>query len=85
MGFDEGVIDIHGFDADGQPAAARHGVAGVDGQVHDHLLDHAAVAMNEGILRGRLKFERDGFAEEPLQHLGHVADDVLQIERLGVA
>ena len=50
MGFDESGVNVHGFDADGQPAAARHGVAGVDGQVHHHLFDHAAVALNECVL-----------------------------------
>ena len=34
-------------------AAAGHGVAGVDGQVHDDLLDHAGVAADERQFLGR--------------------------------
>jgi len=47
MGFDENGVNVHGLDADGQPAAARHGVAGVEGKVHHDLFDHAAVALNK--------------------------------------
>ena len=39
---------VNGFQrsADGDPAAAGHGVAGVDGQIHDDLFNHAAVGVN---------------------------------------
>ena len=47
MGFGVGGVKVHGFDADGQPPASRHGVTGIDGKVHDDLLNHAAVTLNE--------------------------------------
>ena len=47
MGFGVGGVKVHGFDADGQPPASRHGVTGIDGKVHHDLLNHAGVTLNE--------------------------------------
>ena len=33
---------------------------------------------------GGLEFERDGFAEQPLEHFGHVRDDLAQVEEGGL-
>ena len=40
-------VHVHGRGVDDQPAAVGHGVAGVDGQVHQHLLDHAGVGVDQ--------------------------------------
>src|SRR6185295_4513436 len=39
-------IHVHESCRDRKSASAWHGVAGIDGEVHDHLLDHAGVAFD---------------------------------------
>ena len=84
MGLHVGVVDLDRVGADGQRAAFGHGVAGIDGQVHDDLLDHAGVRLHQGQFGRRIEFERDGLAEHALEHLGQVADHLAQVERLGL-
>ena len=80
------VLDVilghhDGTEADSQRAAAVHRITGIDAKVHDDLLDHAAVPVDEGEFRRRGKFQSHGFAEQPPQHLAHVGDDFPQINR----
>ena len=42
------------------------------------------VGLHQGQLRRRIEFERDGLAEQALEHLGQVADHFAQVERLGL-
>ena len=55
---------------DVQVTAARHGVAGVDGEVEEHLLDHAGVRPDEGQRLGIAAFQVNVLADDPLEHLG---------------
>ena len=84
MHLDVTFFNAHGLDADGERTAARHGVAGVDGKIHDDLLNHAAVADDDRQFGGRMKFQRDVLADEALEHFAHVADGLAQIERPGL-
>ena len=64
MGLHVGVVDLDRVGADRQRAAFGHGVAGIDGEVHDDLLDHAGVRLDQGEFGRRIEFERDGLAEQ---------------------
>ena len=61
----------------------RHRVAGVDREVHDHLLDAAAVGHDAPEVRAEPAFEVDVFADQSLQHPLDVADHLVEVEHLG--
>jgi len=77
-------IKVDCLQADFQDAAARHGVAGIDGKIHHDLLHHAAVAKDDGQFIRGTESQGNIFADQAVQHLGHVADDRAQVERLGL-
>src|SRR6266436_1944913 len=69
--------------ADDQPPTVRHGIAGIDGQVHDDLLDLARVGLDvpERALGHRHQVDR--FPDQPLEHGLHAGHDAVQVEHLG--
>ena len=48
------------------------------------MLDHARVRLHERDFRRRMEFEADGLAQQALEHLATGADDLAQVERLGL-
>jgi len=84
MRFDVGGVNRHRFDADIQGAAARHGVAGIDGQIHHDLFDHTGITQDARQSGGRLKCEHDVFPQQPSQHPGHIVDGFAQVEQLAL-
>ena len=71
-------LDVRGLD--GQLAALRHGVAGVDGQVHQDLFDLAGVGPHRAQSHGRPDGELDVLADEAREHLAGFFDEVVQVE-----
>ena len=69
---------------DGQGPAPRHRVAGVDGQVHDDLLDLARIDMHAAGLAAQHQLDHDVLADQPGQHSRDVADQIVEIEALGL-
>ena len=70
---------------DGQRAAAEHGVACVDGEVNDDLIELAGIDPHRTQFAPVLDIELNGLADEPVQQvgklrqrLGDVQDDRLQ-------
>ena len=63
--------------ADEKFADFGHRIARVHGQVHDGLLEHSRVAVNRGEVGGKIKSQRNVFAERAFEHPGHVVDDVV--------
>ena len=63
-----------------QMAAAGHGVAGVHAEIHQHLIQHARVGMEEQRLRREFELHLDGFTEHALQHFGRGGDGFIQIQ-----
>src|SRR3982751_5823231 len=65
----------------GQPASARHGVAGVQRQVEKDHLNLRSV--NECIPEVRVEPRLDPYmrTDSAAQHVAHAADDVVRIER----
>src|SRR6516162_1445338 len=52
-------------DANSKPSAPRHGVAGVDGQVHQDLFHHARIRLDVCGFPAEMDLERDILAEQP--------------------
>ncbi len=55
-----------GVCVDRQPASSRHGLQGIDDQVHDHLVELDRVSKNLGQLRA----QGNGAVVLPLSHIG---------------
>jgi hypothetical protein len=73
------LAQVRGLGADDQPAAARHGVAGVDDQVHKHLIDLAGVRPDVAQPRPQGDLQPDALAEHAAEHvlgLGHQGVEV---------
>ncbi len=66
---------------DRQAAAARHGVAGVDGQVRDHLLELAAVGLDK-TARVCTRRQPHVGAEQPCEQVLQPANDRSDVEHL---
>ena len=73
--------DVAGVD--GQRAAAGHGVAGVDREIHQHLLQLARVGQDRLQVTGERGDQLDVLAEGPAQHFLHRGDDGVEVEDLG--
>ena len=53
----------------GEEAAARHGVAGVDREVHDHLLQLAGIGEDGADVVAEAQAQLDVLADDALEHL----------------
>ena len=80
----EVAVELDGLDRDGDGAAGGRGVAGVEDQVDDDLVELGAVGVDRRQVVVHLERERVVGAERLLQQGGEVADDVAQAERLGL-
>ena len=67
---------------DGQLAALWHGVAGVDGQVDDYLLDLTRIGLDPPQSFHGRRIEVDVFTDDTAQHLVHVIDQLVQVDDL---
>ena len=73
--------DVAGGDAD--LAAAGHGVAGVDDQVHDHLLELALVDADRRQVAAVLDPQRHVLAQQAAQQVGELGERVPEVETVG--
>ena len=64
-------------------AAARHGVARIDRQIHDDLLDLAGIGFGRAQFAPRNHDQLDVFADQASQHFEVFRDHRVQIENLG--
>ena len=71
-------------DRDRDHPPVPHCVPGVDGEVHDHLLELAAIGLDEHRCLGRGDDELDAIADELPEQPLHRRDDVAQVEHLGL-
>ena len=65
---------------DHETAAVGHRVAGVDGQVHQHLLDLAGIGLDRARFADGADVELEILADQAPQHAIHLADDRVQID-----
>src|ERR1700686_972149 len=79
-----GVIDDKVLGFDGEPGGEEHGVAGVDGEIEEDLLELAGVGFYaaEGIAEAQAEF--DVFANQAAQELAHFGDEFVGVEDLGL-
>ena len=77
-------VGVHGDVAgvDGQRAASGHGVAGVDREVHQHLVQLARVGQDRPQVTGERGDQLDVLADGPAQHFLDCCDDAVQVENL---
>src|SRR5262249_22569858 len=61
-------------------AASRHGIAGVDYEVHDDLFDLIRVCLNLAASSFRKNREFDVFADQPAEHLDHFFYAVVDVK-----
>ena len=73
-------LDVGGFD--GEPPPVGHGVAGIDGQVHDHLLDLARIGKDAAQLRMENGMQFDVFPDHRMKHPLHVGHHRVELQHL---
>ena len=74
------AVDLHLVRFDGEDAAVRHGIAGVDGEVQEHLVNLRRISTNRSQLRCQDRGELDLLSDQPAQHLVRVGDDLVQAQ-----
>src|SRR5579863_2151998 len=73
-------VDVASFDH--QPSAARHGVARVHHQVHQHLFDLRWVGLDGADIRRKFAVNPDVFAHQPAQQLLQAVHNAVEINIL---
>ncbi len=74
-----GRIDVDIARLDREPAPSRHGIAGIDHEVHHDLLDLASVDAGGVQVGGQTLGEGDVLSDESLEHARQGADDIVQV------
>ena len=66
---------------DHDPAALRHGIPGVDDEVHDDLFHLRDIAPHRR--QAVVQFDRqlDPLVDDPLEQLNRIEDDIIHVER----
>ena len=77
-----GVVEMAVGRLDGQAAAVRHGVAPVDREVQDGVLELARIGEGPPQAAGQHGLDRDRFAERAPQQVGHAGDDAVGVDDL---
>ncbi len=78
------LVELDVCGDDGKPTAIRHGIPGVDGEVHNDLFDLAGVGLDPPQVWGQGRRQRDVSADEPPEHCLEIAHDAVQVEDLGL-
>ena len=73
-------VESHIGQLDRQAAASGHGVAGIDGEIQENLLDLPGVRLHAAERRGLHDDDLDVLADQAPQHLLRVGDDRAEIE-----
>ncbi len=73
-------LDVSGLN--GELPALGHGVAGIDRQVHDHLLDLSGVGFDRSKISARDHDQVDVFADQAVQHFQVFRDDAVEVDNL---
>ncbi len=81
MGGDERPVEHDLLRLEREPAARGHGVAGVEAQVHDDLVDLGAVGQHVRQLERGHEVDFDAFGQQPPQQLNECVDAGVEVER----
>jgi len=79
-----GLVYFHIGGFHHQPTPFRHGVPRVDDQIEKDLLDLSRVRLDPAQVLAQRGHELDVRGQEPVEHLLHVGDDLVEIENLGL-
>ena len=77
-----GLVDQGDIDGELEFAASGHGVAGVDGEVEQRLLEHAGIGAHGDGLGHDARGERDVLTEDTAHELAHVLDEFAEVDGL---
>ncbi len=73
-------LDVDRFDR--ELTAVGHGVASIDGQVHEHLFDLPLIGQDAAGVGCRQGGQFDVFTDQPRQHALRSGDDLAQVDDL---
>src|SRR5256885_1157007 len=76
-------VELHVGGFDRQLTARGHGIARIHGEIHDDLLELAAVGAHGTQVAARRRSQVDVLADHAPQHLVHVGHDLVPVEDLG--
>ena len=62
------IVPANDRGLDSQGSARRHGIARIQNEIYDDVLQHACVGHNRRQVRGMRVFERNRFAHEAVEH-----------------
>ena len=68
-----------------EPSAAGHGVACVDDEVKEHLVEHPGIRAGDEGSRVEIELQTHILADDALQHLGQAGDDFIQVQQRAAA
>lgn len=85
LGADEGGVELDVFGGDFEAAAGRHGVAGVDAEVEDDLVELGGVSEDEIEPGGVLEVELDVLREGAVDDEGDLIEEITEADGLALA
>ena len=78
-----GLVENHVGRLDGQGASSRHGIASIDRQVGDHLVDLRRVGLDRPQVVGQRGHQSNVFADDAPQHAAQVTDHLIEAQYAG--
>ena len=73
-----------GAGADGDGSAGGHGVARIDGEIQQNLLEHGGIGHDSDWFFGQLELEAHVFGQDAAQHLREVLDEFAELGDAGM-
>ena len=78
------LVEVDGTRLEGEQPAVGHGVAGIDGEVHHHLLDLGRIGEDQRQVRSRVDDHLDVLTDDPLDELHHVGERLVEVDEAAV-
>jgi hypothetical protein len=75
-----GLVHFHVGQLEVEQAALRHRIAGVDGEVHDHLLHLGGIGAHAAEGAAAASHQLDVFADQALEERAHALDDLAEVQ-----
>ena len=79
-----GGVDLDQVDGQHDLSAVRHGIAGVDAEIEDDLVDHSRIGLDRGQVGGRPELDGHRFPEQSPDHRQESGDVRLQVHRVQI-
>ena len=84
QGMTEIGIQLDVLGGDEELAPLRHGVARVDGEVEEGVLDLARIAAHDGVFGAELLADADALVDGAFQYADHLDDDAVDVDARGL-